>query len=112
MTHTTKFLGHDENGLAMYEVTETYTDSDYNATPIPPREYPNRRKYTKEDVIKKAGSFLDLDGVCRFSTNGAPLAEWLEEIGFTIIDHRDTGTCGLVCTKEGIKVSTNGYTYM
>jgi hypothetical protein len=41
--------------------------------------------------------------------NGAGIRKWLEDRGVECIDNRDTGRNGLVLTKSGFFVSTNGF---
>ena len=60
-----------------------------------------------------AGSFLPhsfIDAVGK-DLNGFSLAAALENIGYTVTSHVDTGRNGLVILVEGFNVSTNGFVY-
>ncbi|MBU3173407.1 hypothetical protein [Clostridium estertheticum] len=65
--------------------------------------------YTKEDILEKAkrGAYMNTDGL-KHDLNGEGIAIFLESIGFNVISYEDLGPNGIVKTKEGIKVSTNG----
>ncbi len=41
--------------------------------------------------------------------SGKCVANWLESIGETVTEFRDTGSNGLAITASGFAVSTNGY---
>lgn len=43
--------------------------------------------------------------------NGACVAEWLRNIGETVVSNRDTGRNGEAVTASGYVVSTNGYVH-
>ena len=72
-------------------------------------------KLTKEEIIKntieKNGFFINTDGIS-YDLNGKGMAEYLMSLGFGIIKYYDAGTHGIVLTREGIEVSTNGYCSM
>jgi hypothetical protein len=61
-----------------------------------------------EKAIKENGFFMNTDGV-KLDLDGKGLGEYLTKIGFEVIKYYDTGSNGIVLTKENIKVSTNGY---
>jgi hypothetical protein len=81
--------------------------------------YKTKKPYTKDDIIEIAkqqnngytGGFMNTDGIL-YDLDGKHTAEYLHSLGFEIISYRDTGRNGLVTTKEGIKISTNGYCCM
>lgn len=68
------------------------------------------KAYTKIDIIEtaKKGDFINTDGI-RYDLDGKGMAEYLKSLGFEIISHKDKGTHGEIKTKEGIKLSTNGF---
>lgn len=69
----------------------------------------------KQTVLRKAhlkDSFVDnLEGFpsTQKTLDGKCVAEWLTSIGFTVTKHEDVGTNAWVYTKEGVRVSSNGY---
>lgn len=56
------------------------------------------------------GKSLPNDVHARFHTlDGSCVAAYLSMIGYEVIKNEDTGRNGLAVTKEGYRVSTNGY---
>ena len=58
--------------------------------------------------LSTKGGFIDTDNI-RFSLDGEGMAEHLEELGFEVERYYDNRRSGVVETREGIKVYTNGY---
>jgi len=46
---------------------------------------------------------------CYSDLDGAAMAKWVAEQGYTVIHNYDTGRCGLVITACGLNISTNGH---
>lgn len=56
------------------------------------------------------GNYLPAEGeTCFTSLDGLDVANWLFKQGYHVVNYYNTGRNGLAITKEGYKVSTNGY---
>lgn len=65
---------------------------------------------TDIELEKYVGRSLPMDVQARFHTlDGSCVAAYLSMIGYEVVKNEDTGRNGLAVTKEGYRVSTNGY---
>lgn len=62
---------------------------------------------SKKEILESVGGYINTANV--YDMDGQGIAKALEKIGFTITDYHDTGRNGIVITREGIKISTNGF---
>lgn len=65
---------------------------------------------TKINLVSFVGCYLPHSVSDRFiDADGRDIAEWMEREGYSFTEHGDAGRFGFAITKDGIRVTTNGY---